>query len=411
MSRSALLFALPLFLLAGGCGNKNPVVPPSDSGDAGTDADTDTDGGDTDTGSQGTDADGDGFTVEEGDCDDNDIGVNPGREEDVFDGVDNDCDGRVDEEWSGVTVAQQSRDRSSSIVVFDTVSRIDAEVALPDGLFPYDLDHAVGGEGWVVSGTELWTNISAGGASFEYGRASVYSIDTSGNATALAEFSDPNWEEGGDPMAALFYWFGPIIRGVKTHPGGWYAVATPDGLWRVDPAGGATELARWGGNIADAENYELYAIDLTIDLLTGEVALLGLLGGYATWSEESGLVFHRQVDISEGFDNWDAKLGVSLVRMDGDTNYAMMADYSTGEYELLEWQDDAMDWSARLGWANDLLLPLDIATDGEQGDWYATSKGGQYRTIWKMRGVNDTIDDFYNEVDDGYSYWGIVSNW
>ena len=126
MSRSALLFALPLFLLAGGCGNKNPVVPPSDSGDAGTDADTDTDGGDTDTGSQGTDADGDGFTVEEGDCDDNDIGVNPGREEDVFDGVDNDCDGRVDEEWSGVTVAQQSRDRSSSIVVFDTVSRIDA---------------------------------------------------------------------------------------------------------------------------------------------------------------------------------------------------------------------------------------------------------------------------------------------
>ena len=92
--------------------------------------------------------------------------------------------------------------------------------------------------------------------------------------------------------------------------------------------------------------------------------------------------------------------------MDGDTNYAMMADYSTGEYELLEWQDDAMDWSARLGWANDLLLPLDIATDGEQGDWYATSKGGQYRTIWKMRGVNDTIDDFYNEVDDGYELLG-----
>ena len=78
---SALLALVPL----AGCW---PYISDPSSGTTGTagDADTDTDGGDTDTGSQGTDADGDGFTVEEGDCDDNDIGVNPGREEDVFDG-------------------------------------------------------------------------------------------------------------------------------------------------------------------------------------------------------------------------------------------------------------------------------------------------------------------------------------
>ncbi|MEC7948022.1 MAG: putative metal-binding motif-containing protein [Myxococcota bacterium] len=410
MFRLRLIPLLPIAIAVGSCGGKTGPVAGTDTSES--DGDSDTDGGtDEDTGSGGTDADGDGFTVEEGDCDDEDIRVNPAREEDPFDGIDNDCDGRIDEEWSGLTVAQQSRDRRSAIVVFDTVSRIDAEVTLPDGVVPYDLDHAVEGDGWVVSGTELWSNISAGGASFEYARASLYRVDASGNTTPLAEFSDPNWEEGGDPTAALFYWFGPIIRGVKTHPGGWYAVATPDALFRVDPSGSVSELARWGGNITSPEAYDLYAIDLTIDLLTGEISVLGLLGGFGTWSADTGMVFHRQVDISEGFESWDAKLGVSLVRMDGDANYAMMADYETGEYELLAWDPSASDWTPRLDWANDLLLPLDIATDGDRGDWFATSKGGQYRTIWKMRGVDDSIDDFYNEVEDGFSYWGIVSNW
>jgi len=45
------------------------------------------------------DGDGDGFTLSEGDCDDADAAVSPGAEE-VCDGVDNNCDGSVDE---GVT--------------------------------------------------------------------------------------------------------------------------------------------------------------------------------------------------------------------------------------------------------------------------------------------------------------------
>lgn len=46
----------------------------------------------TDTGSAG-DADGDGFTVEEGDCDDADASAWPGASEIAYDGVDQDCDG------------------------------------------------------------------------------------------------------------------------------------------------------------------------------------------------------------------------------------------------------------------------------------------------------------------------------
>ncbi len=42
------------------------------------------------------DADGDGFTVAQGDCDDNDAAVNPGAEEGCDDGLDSDCDGVED---------------------------------------------------------------------------------------------------------------------------------------------------------------------------------------------------------------------------------------------------------------------------------------------------------------------------
>ena len=89
MSRSCLVFAL-LLPFAAGCGDKDGTTPPAD--------DTNTevpDPGDP----VNADADGDGATVEDGDCDDADATVYPGRSEDC-DGVDNNCDGRADEGFS-----------------------------------------------------------------------------------------------------------------------------------------------------------------------------------------------------------------------------------------------------------------------------------------------------------------------
>jgi hypothetical protein len=47
------------------------------------------------------DADGDGYSVADGDCDDGRASVHPGRSSDPCDGLDNDCDGTVDEDAEG----------------------------------------------------------------------------------------------------------------------------------------------------------------------------------------------------------------------------------------------------------------------------------------------------------------------
>jgi hypothetical protein len=48
------------------------------------------------------DSDGDGYTVETGDCDDSNASIHPGAQE-VADGVDNNCDGNIDEGFGGGT--------------------------------------------------------------------------------------------------------------------------------------------------------------------------------------------------------------------------------------------------------------------------------------------------------------------
>ena len=51
------------------------------------------------------DDDGDGFTENDGDCDDANAAVYPGAADDTQDGVDNDCDGDVDEDYSDPATA------------------------------------------------------------------------------------------------------------------------------------------------------------------------------------------------------------------------------------------------------------------------------------------------------------------
>ena len=100
MNSSRFIIALALF--AAGC------FVGWDSGEPkGIDTDPlpdteDTSDSDTDWWEDPTeDLDEDGYSVEDGDCDDGDAGVNPGVTSDGCDGLDNDCDGRVDEDFAG----------------------------------------------------------------------------------------------------------------------------------------------------------------------------------------------------------------------------------------------------------------------------------------------------------------------
>src|SRR5436190_813809 len=57
----------------------------------------DTGAPDPDTGKGPVDDDGDGCSVDDGDCDDANATIHPGAKEILADGVDNDCDGYIDD--------------------------------------------------------------------------------------------------------------------------------------------------------------------------------------------------------------------------------------------------------------------------------------------------------------------------
>jgi len=113
--RSLSWVALPSLLLALACTDKATT----NSGD--NNADT------------GLDADGDGLTVADGDCNDSDPSVNSAAEE-VCDGIDNNCDGTVDEGVTGTYYADNDGDGFG-----DTTSTTEACEAM-DGWVPTDGD-------------------------------------------------------------------------------------------------------------------------------------------------------------------------------------------------------------------------------------------------------------------------------
>lgn len=192
MSRLPVLL-LPLLFSLAACTDKA-----DDSGDdsgATSDGGAASDGGSgSDGGSTGTDEDADGWSVEDGDCDDSNADVNPDRIE-TCDGVDEDCDGQTDEDAGGYYYTDDDGDGYGSAAdplrscdpisgavdngadCDDTDSSVypgatetgngvddDCDDEVDEGVASFSVDVS-----WSSAGVDV--TISGGGGSYEFGMA------------------------------------------------------------------------------------------------------------------------------------------------------------------------------------------------------------------------------------------------
>ena len=210
--------------------------------------------------------------------------TNPARDEEPGDGQDNDCDGRVDEIWTGLTVSLQTL-TSNKLMVFNTLGGIEQELNLgPDCATAYlthSIDHDSTGAYWAT----------VGGSILGEPPSKIAEIDAAGINSSY-DFMPPEGEEL--PEGA-----NPYIRDIITHPDGYY-LAIQDGLAAlIDADGTITVLEEWGADPADTENYLIQAWTLAIDIVTKEVALFGLYGDFATWNEGQGITLHKALPLED----------------------------------------------------------------------------------------------------------------
>ncbi|MFZ5479898.1 MAG: putative metal-binding motif-containing protein [Myxococcota bacterium] len=364
-----------MFLLAlAGCPQTvQPLAKPEETGDTGT-TDTDTDTTPDDTADTDGDLDDDGFTVEEGDCDDTNIRVAPGREEDDSDGVDNDCDGRIDEEWSGLTVAYPDYAGGGELLVIDTIGRVDDAIDLGECM-PFWIDHL--GDGWVVNDTYAYVSV----------------VEPDGTCTRVGDFTD-----------AEVYEYG--VWGVATAPDGTVYAVTIGSLVSVGGDGTITELATWTVDFEDPANHELAAAAVAVDPVSGEVALFDYFGGFATWSAEAGLAIAKTGDYVS-----PEIYSFSGAHRDGGGWYTPGIDASTGAYGVYSW--GGTDWVLEESWADEDWEPVMLAIDGDSGDYYLTANAGWFYTVWRIVEGTGYAADLYatDGTEEDRAFQGIVANY
>jgi hypothetical protein len=371
---------LSTLLLLAGCGDKD--------GYTGSSGGVTDDGGTGDTGwpddgdDEGTDEDGDGWTVEEGDCDDDDIYVNPARDEDTSDGKDNDCDGRTDEDFSGVAVIQIWYDGGPH-----TIHRIDTLGNISSTL---EVDND--GQSYPIFLTE---GVDGGYAALDWGTYAVVEIGDDGSVTTLSEFAD-DLKDGN-----IVY-----FAGITTHPDGYYLVGCGNALYAVESGSGArTLLAAWDYKT------ELFVYDLAPDPATGEVALFGYFGGFAIWDGQA-----LDIRAPGGTDNPATAYLSAGAHLDGGGWYAMGA--SAEGYQVFELDEgaaqtvmDAYDagvdldkppeiWVPQATWEGQ-WQPAFFTVDGDSGDYYISANAASYPTVWRIGASSGSQDLFYESEDVG----------
>ena len=367
---------IPVLCLLAACDEVNtsfgvgPKDTSEDSGNGGIDTSVDT-SGDTDA-----DQDDDGFSPEQGDCDDANPRVSPARDEDDSDGADNDCDGKVDENFAGLEVAWVETSGAGHILTFDTIGRLEEDLSIAP-CAPYFLDHVVEDGAQVV---DEWI--------INDGLAYLAHVDGKGNCTQFADFSDTE-----------VYEFPPY--GVTVTPDGTIYVVFGDQLATVTREGVVTQLASW-----NAEE-EFFAIGLASDPLTGTVAIFDTSGGFATYNETDGIVFHLMP-------NFDAPAISTVSGAHGDDGgwYVPAADNAARTYGVLRFDMASAGWEMQDEWSDEDWIPFMLAVDASDDtrpEFYVTASAGEFRTLWRIiHGTNAADHAYMSESGDRSRFYGIV---
>lgn len=327
-----------------------------------------------DTADTDGDMDDDGFTPEEGDCDDDNIRVSPGRDEVVGDGLDNDCDGRIDEQFAGVAVAWDNGSGSSSILSIDAVGRED-ELVVKNDCYPLWIGQH--GDGWAINN----------------GQASVALVDSAGNCSDIADFSDPEVYEYG-------------VWGITTTPDGIIYATTVDALYQIDDDGTLHELARWVVDFEDITKHEAAITGLAYDAATHTVGLFDFFGGFATWNETDGLVMRLHGDPGA-----PVLTGFAGSAQDGGDWLYLAGSSETGAYGIYRFDTATQDWVQRDTWTDLGYAPNLMAIDSDSGDAYVTANGGWYATVWRVVANTSYAADLFSTdgTEEGRPFFGIVT--
>ena len=378
------MISLLSFLFA--CGEKpellvEPAEEPSEEPDTSEETTEET----------GTDDDGDGFTVEDGDCDDSDPWTNPARDEEAGDNIDNDCDGRIDEKWSGVTVSLANNAGSSQLMTINSIGNVESQVSLNNDCVPTYLDHGFDG-GWVIS------NMNSG----------LAEVSSTGECTLLVDFSED--EENSE------------LLGVIAHPEGYYIGLRGNSLLRVNRDGSSETLVEWDASPTTEEgeinpNYEIYSWSTARDIRTNEIGIFGLFGGFATWSPENGLILHKIANL----ETWDGRYAYSGTAKDGGGWYSLIFAEETGvitiarfNWEQNDWVDQAT-WSSEDQGAQEFAFPQGVTVNGDQeiGDYYISADVASYSSIFRVREEDPLfISDLYtSDSQPSWTFYGIISNY
>lgn len=323
---------------------------------------------------EGTDEDRDGWCAEEGDCDDTNEWVNPGRDEDTEDGIDNDCDGRVDEVFRGLTLMQLG-DFSTiphRIIGVDPLGKESFSVDLDNAdIVPYFLTAGVGG-GWVVA---------------DLSEAFLYSVDASGHVSPLSDFSESE--------------FG--IYGITTHPDGYYLVSVIGGVVAVDPETGVqTPLATW---VPDEVGF--FAFDLSVDYASGDVGVSGYYGAFGILTAGGEWTPHRLTDMEAD----PEYIMYSSDHKDADGFYG--GGFDPEGFGVYRFDLEAKTWIKKHDWDQD-WSPHFLAVDSESGDFFITTDGGQYPYAWKIDGETSAAASFYPDpgtLQPGISFWDLYATY